>query len=66
MYHTERLFIDRVPLTWFRINDFERLCALPVPVNATWTRMHAEHRRRAETKMILQSSWIRMAMDMYP
>jgi hypothetical protein len=45
----ERLFIDRVVLTWFRVNYFERLCALPEPANVTWARMHAEQLQRAET-----------------
>ena len=45
----ERLFIDRVVLTWFRVNYFERLCALTEPVNVTWARMHAEQLQRAET-----------------
>ena len=45
----ERLFIDRVVLTWFRVNYFERLCALTEPANVTWARMQAEQLQRAET-----------------
>jgi hypothetical protein len=45
----ERLFIDRVVLTWFRLNYFERLCALAEPANVTWARMQAEQLQRAET-----------------
>ena len=44
----ERLLVDRIILTWLRLNYFERVTAMPDLPNVTWQRMYAEQLTRAE------------------
>lgn len=44
----ERLILDRVILSWLRLNYLERLDAISEPESIAWTRLRLEQHKRAE------------------